>query len=443
MNSGVTISGNPVCRIERDRSRFTIKIDDQLNHLHPFATAILNYISTHLKPPTPTVTWRLFGQKPTPATCFTPLRTPSSGHPASSTLKMSTTSPPAPHLPIPVIIHERVYNMLHRDRGLIPSDKLTLVPITTHDAALVFPEQQDLFNKARVFVSCWIEAKHHDTCANVLRRNQGIGLVHCPQVGIEHTVCDEMYRPGLVLTNSTGLTSIAISEFVLLLMLSHVKHLHHHLTNTTPATFWTNGKSWPHFELAGRTVFLLGLGSIGKEIAKRCKAFGMDVVGARRKGNGEREGDVDEVYGMDNWPTNTSLLSRVDFFIIAAPASDKTEGIVSREVIRRLKKGVYIINIARGSLLDEVALAEAVGDEHVAGAALDVHRQEPIDPAHPLFKYHPDRILLTPHMAWSNDKYFIRTAELIVENSLAFVEGREVKNRIELLERVDGGTGKE
>ncbi|KAJ3336021.1 hypothetical protein HDU93_003855 [Gonapodya sp. JEL0774] len=250
-----------------------------------------------------------------------------------------------------------------------------------------------------------------------------------------------MYRPNIVCTNSAGLTSIAIAEFVLLHLLSRVKHLPHHLSNTDPGIFWTKGKSRPSGELAGKVVLVLGMGSIGSEIAKRLQAFSVTVLGARRRPVARRETvpNWDEVYGAGEWciyKTDPAVLSRVDFLVIAAPGGKETENVVGKDVILRLKKGVHIINIARGSLIDEDALMEAVDAGWVGGAVLDVHRQEPIPATHKLFSYHPDKILLTPHMAWSNDKYFARTADLIVGNAERFVSGLEVLNKVELPERV-------
>jgi phosphoglycerate dehydrogenase-like enzyme len=151
--------------------------------------------------------------------------------------------------------------------------------------------------------------------------------------------------------------------------------------------------------LFGKTACLVGLGDIGVEIARRLHAFHMRVIAVRKRPElgAPEEARVERVYGMGELQ---EALGQAEYTILCAPLTSDTRGLIDRETIACMKPGSYLINVARGGLVDHDALLEALESEHLAGAGLDVFWQEPVDPDHPLFECN---VIATPHVAGLTD----------------------------------------
>ena len=210
-------------------------------------------------------------------------------------------------------------------------------------------------------------------------------------VGVDNIDADAATRHGIVVMNTPGANAIAVAELTLGVMLALARSIPR--ANATMHGGKWEKKSLQGAELRGKTMGILGLGRIGLEVARRARSFGMEVVGHDPFVSQAvaRENEV-QLLSMDD------LFARADYLSLHVGLTKQTEGIINADSLKKLKKGVRIINCARGELIVDTALAEALKSGHVAGAALDVFREEPLkDSAY----FDLDNVVLTPHIAGS------------------------------------------
>jgi phosphoglycerate dehydrogenase-like enzyme len=214
-----------------------------------------------------------------------------------------------------------------------------------------------------------------------------------------------------VLTCSRGAASVAIAEWVLAAMLAFEKRLPESWIDSPPAR-WNIATLGG---LAGRTLGLVGVGAIGTEVARRALAFDVEILAHRRRATPAPLPGIELVARL------TDLLGRSDHLVIAAPATPDTHHLMDAAAFAACKPGVHIVNIARGSLIDQNALRAALDDGRVARASLDTVDPEPLPEGHWLYG-HPS-VRLTPHISWSGAATMHRTFELFVENLRRFRGG--------------------
>jgi phosphoglycerate dehydrogenase-like enzyme len=193
-------------------------------------------------------------------------------------------------------------------------------------------------------------------------------------------------------------------------------------------TMW-RGRPRPR-EVGGATLGLVGLGSIGREVAKRAAALSMRVIAVRENPGKGRPEFVDEVLSFAQLD---QLLEQADYVVLAAPVTPQTRGLMSAARLAKMKADACLINVGRGPLIDESALADALRHHKIGGAALDVFETEPLPPDSPLWDL--ENLLITPHTAGLTDKLWERHYELIRENL------RRYLNHKPLLAAVDKGKG--
>ncbi len=187
-------------------------------------------------------------------------------------------------------------------------------------------------------------------------------------------------------------------------------------------------KKWNRYagtDLAGRTVVIVGVGAIGAEVARVCKAMRMRVLGIKSRVDGVRpeELNLDEVFGSERL---NDVLGRAEFLILTAPHTPKTEGMIGSTELSLLPRGAFLINIGRGALVDEAALVEALRTDHLGGASLDVFSEEPLPADSPLWTL--PNVLISPHSAATSDRENQRLTDLFCENLRRFLDGRELLN---------------
>jgi phosphoglycerate dehydrogenase-like enzyme len=184
-------------------------------------------------------------------------------------------------------------------------------------------------------------------------------------------------------------------------------------------------KEHQHEELRGATLVVFGLGSIGAEAARLAAALGMRVIGVRRSST--------PVPGVERIVTPEQLgdaVAEADYLAVCAPLTNATRGAVSREVIARMKPSAWIVNIARGAIVDEAALAEALQAKLIGGAALDALTVEPLPRESPLWSL--ENVIITPHSSNSSPNVRQRTVALIQENLRRFKTGEPLLNVVNL-----------
>jgi D-2-hydroxyacid dehydrogenase (NADP+) len=196
---------------------------------------------------------------------------------------------------------------------------------------------------------------------------------------------------GVVVTNMSGLRAFAVAEHALMLMLGLVRRLR--VTEHARATgYWIRDEVTPSMDnLAGKHLLIIGLGEIGQEIARKAKAFDMSVTGVSRS-----TGALPNIDRMRSRSDLIAACAEADIVAVAAMHDASTDKILSREAIAALRPTAYVVNIARGQLIDEPALIEALQTGRLAGAGLDVAATEPLPAGHPFWRM--DNVILTPHV---------------------------------------------
>ncbi|KAJ3338116.1 hypothetical protein HDU93_009987 [Gonapodya sp. JEL0774] len=282
-------------------------------------------------------------------------------------LTSNPTSGNSTQSPTPVLVFGSFFKSYS---ALIPrTPEITWVPVDNDSSLPLDPNQNELAAQSQILLGPF-NVKGRDTSVDVkrtLEKWKRVSLVIAPSAGTEHFTFPGIQ--GLVRITISQVNSSAIAEFVLAAILRQAKRFHERSLPATDDSWWTRGTALASGDIEGSRIFILGLGSIGLEIAKRAKAFGMEVFGSKRSVQGVPPANVDNVYAADEWASNTDLLSTIDYLVIAAPASASTENIVNRDVFSKLKKGAYVVNISRGALLDESALIESVESGQISGAS--------------------------------------------------------------------------
>ncbi|OAT80531.1 D-glycerate dehydrogenase [Bacillus sp. MKU004] len=188
-------------------------------------------------------------------------------------------------------------------------------------------------------------------------------------------------------------------------------------------------KSWSPLLLAGadihhKTIGIVGMGSIGETVAKRAKGFDMNILYHNRSRKPKAEEGLGAVYvSMDE------LLAQSDYVVVLAPLTPETEGLFQKEQFQAMKKSAFFINVARGPIVNEEALTEALKKGEIAGAGLDVFVEEPIDSNHPLLEL--DNVVALPHIASSSIETRTAMMNLCVQNVMAVLKGDEPRTRVE------------
>ncbi len=236
--------------------------------------------------------------------------------------------------------------------------------------------------------------------ALVLER--GVRWVHAYGTGVDAFPFGTLgARP---LTCSRGASAIPIAEWVLATMLCAEKRLPEQWIHEPPA-HWSAASLGG---LEGRELGLLGLGGIGQAVAARALAFGMRVRALRRT---DRPSPIPAV---ERAKTLEDLLASADHLVLAAPTTGETRGLIGEAALARVKRGVHLVNVARGALVDQEALRRALDDGRVGLASLDCVAPEPLPAGHWLYA-HP-RVRLSPHVSWSGPGAFDQLIESFVEN---------------------------
>ena len=217
---------------------------------------------------------------------------------------------------------------------------------------------------------------------------------------------------GVLVTSTRGIHGPQMSELAVLLMLA--------LTRRFPDTVRNQDKSvwdrWPAELLWKKKVGIFGLGAVGEEIAFRCKAFGMTVYGINRSGRGVDA--VDRMFGLDGLLT---VAREVDYFIVAVPLTPETRGMVGAEVVSAMKPTAFLLNLARGPVVDEKALIRALESRTIAGAGLDVFDEEPLPQGHPFWKM--KNVIVTPHVGGTSTFYVSQVLPIFRENLRRYLKG--------------------
>ncbi len=254
----------------------------------------------------------------------------------------------------------------------------------------------------------------------------GLRWISYWSAGMDGKATPRIRERGISLTNASGVHGANIAEHVLCFMLMFTRRMDVHFRSQM-AGRWERGlpaNKAGADELTGQTLGIVGLGRIGEALAIRARAFGMRVAAVKRDPS-SRYGDapIEVLYGFEGIPR---LLAESDHCCIALPYTPQTHQLINAEMLAYCKPGAYFYNIARGRIVDETALIEALNDGRLAGAGLDVFETEPLPPDSPLWKM--PNVLITPHTSGITPHYFPRAAALFAENLKRYLRGETLSN---------------
>src|SRR6267154_6353468 len=255
------------------------------------------------------------------------------------------------------------------------------------------------------------------SCAQKLR------WIPAPTAAVHQLLFPELVSSDVVLTNAREVHGPVVAEHVIALIFALAKKIPH-AVRLQEKHVWVQQILWDELprvrEVAGATVGLIGLGSIGRAVAKSAKALGLRVIAVREHPEKGSEG-ADAVFG----PAQVDEVFRqADYIVLAAPVTASTKAIANYERLALMKSDACLINVGRGPLVDELALAAALREKKIGGAALDVFPKEPLAADSPLWDV--PNLLITPHTAALTDKLWERHHALLSENLRRYLSGEEL-----------------
>ncbi|MFB6167795.1 MAG: NAD(P)-dependent oxidoreductase [Haloferacaceae archaeon] len=242
----------------------------------------------------------------------------------------------------------------------------------------------------------------------------GVELFAAASSGTGHLPVEAMTDRGVAVTNAAGIHAPGIAEQVCAHLLTFARRLH-----LAPGR--QERREWRHWqagELGGATVTVVGQGAVGTAVVERLDAFGVERLAVRH--TPEKGGPADEVAGYD---ALHDALARTDYLVLACPLTDDTQGLIDETALATLPPEAVVVNVARGGVVDHEALAAALGEEAVRGAALDVTDPEPLPAESPLWRL--ENCLITPHVGGSTPRHWERLAAVVAENVRALRSGAD------------------
>jgi phosphoglycerate dehydrogenase-like enzyme len=283
-----------------------------------------------------------------------------------------------------------------------------------------------------VLLRGWLAADAFD---RLLARAPRLSWVHSASAGVERALTPSGRARGVVITNARGVFSRPIAEYVVMMILAVSRRLPQLLELQRERTW----QPLEGAELRDVTVGIVGLGSIGRAVGALATAFGCRLIATRRRSDAgadnvspdpdERDRGrlmLDRVLGPEGLP---ELLAESDFVVLAAPLTPDTEGMIDSAALSQMKPTGWLINVARGRLVDERALLRALRDGRIGGAVLDTFAEEPL--AESSAFYDLPNVIVTPHTSWSSGRVLDRSVDLFCENLRRFAAGEALLNVVD------------
>ena len=252
--------------------------------------------------------------------------------------------------------------------------------------------------------------------------------IHSTAAGVAQLMYPELRDSGILVTNPSGIFSVPMAEHTMGLLLALARNFPDSVRQQGQS-HWSQQELWDkpqHLtELNGQVLLIVGYGSIGRELARRAKAFDLRVWGVTRSG----KGDLTHAERIVPALQLEEVLPQADYVIISAPETPETQHLMGEPQLARMKPGARLINVSRGSLLDEAALVRSLTSGALGGAALDVAETEPLPPESPLWK--TPNLFITPHTSAVSNRLWNRQTSLFMELLERWFDGREMFNRVD------------
>jgi len=252
--------------------------------------------------------------------------------------------------------------------------------------------------------------------------------VHCDSAGLTRSARSEVFEKGLIVTGSAGRSATALAQHAFYFALA-LTYDAKRLFADQAARVWRGIPGYDQkLGLPGKTLGIVGFGNIGSEMAALGKAFGMTVIAYNRSIPAKLPANVDRFYAAERGDSLDPLIEVADVIMLAAPLTDATYHMFSADQFRRMKHSAFIINMARGELIDEEALLKALQNGEIAGAGLDVFTKEPLPADSPLWG--AENVIITPHMTPAQPDKVQRSLDIIAANIENYRAGRPMLNAI-------------
>lgn len=265
----------------------------------------------------------------------------------------------------------------------------------------------------------WFDMFSKEAMAEAIANAANLKWLNSLFAGVDGMPLDVLRERGVIVTNGVGINAITIAEYVIMGMLTVAKG-YREVVRAQERHEWLHD-SPGKVELYGSKALLLGYGAIGKLTAERLTAFGVDVSFVRRNAGGN-------ALGPDEW---RARLGEFDWIILAVPATPETEKMIGTDELAAMKPNAVLINIARGSVIDQDALVETLRAKRIAAAFLDVTTPEPLPAEHPLWSL--DNAHITMHLSGrAQDLAFVRSCDRFVENLERFGRGEALQPQVNL-----------
>jgi phosphoglycerate dehydrogenase-like enzyme len=284
-----------------------------------------------------------------------------------------------------------------------------------------------------VLLRGWLVAEAFD---RLLARAPHLTWVHSATSGVERALTPAALARDVLVTNARGVFSRPIAEHVLLMILAVSRHLPELIELQRERTWQPlEGR-----ELRELTIGIVGYGSLGRSVASLASAFGARVIAMRRRGAAAAPGGPDDGDG-EAFPFEPrlerivgpeglhDLLAASDIVVLAAPLTAETEGMIDEAALGAMRRDSWLINVARGRLIDDTALLRALREHRIGGAALDTFRDEPLPQTSPYWEQ--PNVILTPHTAWSSARVLDRSVDLFCDNLQRFSRGEPLRNVVD------------
>jgi D-2-hydroxyacid dehydrogenase (NADP+) len=248
------------------------------------------------------------------------------------------------------------------------------------------------------------------------------GWVHSIQAGVDHFPHGRLRENDVVLTNSSGIHGDTIGETVAGYLLSFARRLHDHVANQQ-RNEWAQPDWDEAWTIAGERACVVGLGGLGRGVVDRLTGLGLTVDGVRRTPTPEP--GVDRVYTP---AALADAVANARFVVVSVPLTADTEALIDASILRAMREDAYLVNVARGPVVDQAALVDALRNGEIAGAALDVFETEPLPESSPLWDL--DEVIISPHCGAFTRDYPVHIARLLRESVTRIRAGRDPVNRV-------------
>lgn len=270
----------------------------------------------------------------------------------------------------------------------------------------------------------FIDNKFVEYCKNA----PSLNWIHTFTAGVDGIIKSELRYSDITITATKGIHGPPISDHVIAFIFTFLRSFHRLAEYQRKKEWFRNRPGQEELcseESFNKTVGVIGLGTVGMDIARKCKLLGMRVIGMRRTPAPSEW--VDVCYSQAELD---KLLTESDFVVLAAPLTENTSAMIGENELRLMKKTAYLINIARGGIVDENALIKALQEKVIAGAGLDAVAKEPLSPDSPLWDI--PNVVITPHISansWYNKEH--RTINAIIENITRYIKDEELLHQVD------------